>query len=289
MLNSSLETATQTILDRLDHLRSELDGVKRATAPSFTHPTSTAGPVNPFQDPSATALPHDDIPIDSALTTAAAGSSFEPSRDFLRIPPHKASADTILQWDVFEGRHPPNALIGVLFRPDQTEDGVSPAAAAGQSPATGPDAPAASMGLTPPDDEQIPALVDRFLTNVYTKNPILDVERLVKHGRRCADRGVGWDGWSCLVLLACALGSVAKPFDRSLQLAKPTPGEGKEEGGAGMSSARLYAKELQQGESCFTLACRRLGSLKYSMLGAQCHFFAGGTFHFTPVQLSHAH
>jgi hypothetical protein len=153
-----------------------------------------------------------------------------------------------------------------------------------QSPSNGPDpsstssSSSSSKGLTPPDDEQIPALVDRFLTNVYTKNPILDVERLVKHGRQCADRGVGWDGWSCLVLLACALGSVAKPFDRSLQLAKPVPEEGKEEGGAGMSSARVYKRELQQGESCFTLACRRLGSLKYSMLGAQCHFFAGGTF-----------
>lgn len=240
---------------------------RTATTASFTQPPAV--PAFPAQAP-LHSLPHDTIPIDSALTATA--PSYEPSRDFLRIPPHRASADTILQWPVFEGRYPPNSIIGVLFRPDDQQTAQD-----GQSPAICPDLVTSPMGLTPPDDEQIPSLVDRFLTNVYTKNPILDVERLVKHGRRCADRGVGWDGWSCLVLLACALGSVAKPFDRSLQLAKPGPGGAPgEEAGAGMASAKLYAKELQQGDSCFTLACRRLGSLKYSMLGAQCHFFAGG-------------
>lgn len=273
-----METATQTILDRLDSLRSELDTVKRSTA-SFPPAQAFAPPQQHLPQPHQQQHLHD-IPIDAALAAPSSATSYEPSRDFLRIPPHRASADTILQWDVFEGRFTPNTLIGVLFRPEQSQDEVAPGTTVtgpGQSPS---DLVTAPQGLTPPDDEQIPSLVDRFLTNVYTKNPILDVERLVKHGRRCAERGVGWDGWSCLVLLACALGSVAKPFDRSLQLGKLVPGTGpgeQTEAGAGKSSARLYARELQQGDSCFTLACRRLGSLKYSMLGAQCHFFAGGT------------
>ena len=144
------------------------------------------------------------------------------------------------------------------------------------------------MGLTPLDEEQIPALIDRFLTNVYTKNPILDVESLVKHGRRCADHGIGWDGWSCLVLMACALGAVAKPFDRSRVPGEhpgypPATPDGDPRSSTASSSARLYAKELRQGDSCFTLGCRRLGSLKYSMLGAQCHFFAGGEYPIFPL------
>lgn len=179
----------------------------------------------------------------------------------MQIPQHPASADTVLRWEIFDDRFPANALISSLFKPnlaDAVDDLIT-----------------APTRLTPLDEETIPHLVDKFLQNVHTKNPILDVEALVKHGRRCADQGIGWDGRSCLVLLACALGSVAKPFDSQIHHtnniyrladgATRTP-----------SSARLYAKELQQADSCFALACRRLGSLKYSLLGAQCHFFAGG-------------
>lgn len=179
----------------------------------------------------------------------------------------------MLNWEIFEDKYPRNALISVLFEPDSST--FSDPTKLPNSPAT--DAFIPSTGLTPPDDERIPVLIDNFLQNVHTKNPILDVESLVKQGRKCAEQGVGWDAWSCLVLLACALGSVARPFDtaaplppvvrpESIDIARAPP----------PSSARMFAKELQQAESCFILACRRLGLLKHTMLGAQCHFFAGG-------------
>ncbi|KAJ6440273.1 C-4 methylsterol oxidase [Purpureocillium lavendulum] len=253
----SLETATATLLDRFEQLQREFEGVKRALhakdqrTPSQTHSFSA-----PAEDPS----------LSSQLPPRL--STVEPSRDFLQIPPHRASADTVLRWDIFQDKYPPNALIGGLFSPDQPDPNA--------------DTPSSDLiintsGLTPPEDEQIPNLIDRFLQNVHTKNPILDVEALIKHGRRCADQGIGWDGRSCLVLLACALGAVAKPFGRSVP---PTSSlsagtDDSTRNGSQKTSSRLYAKELQLGDSCFTLACRRLGSLKYSMLGAQCHFFAG--------------
>lgn len=187
----------------------------------------------------------------------------EPSRDFLQIPQHPASADTVLRWEIFEDKFPANALISSLFKPSLAD--------------TADDLIAAPSRLTPLDEENIPSLVDKFLQNVHTKNPILDVEALVKHGRRCADQGIGWDGRSCLVLLACALGSVVKPFDtpipQSPDVYRCTVDPMR---GSAASSSAMYAKELQQADSCFALACRRLGSLKYSLLGAQCHFFAGG-------------
>lgn len=217
---------------------------------------------NIYSDPGPLAGDDNTIPIN---TNPLDTSSLEPSRDFLRIPPHRASADTILQWEIFQNKYPANTLIGTLFTHDQN-DPYCPS----------PDILTPPMGLLPLDEEQIPTLIDRFLTNVYTKNPILDVEALVKHGRKCADHGVGWDGSSCLVLMACALGAVAKPFDR-YRRATDVVSPGRENGTRqANSSARLFAKELQQGDSCFALACRRLGSLKYSMLGAQCYFFAGG-------------
>ncbi|KAI6781310.1 fungal transcriptional regulatory protein [Emericellopsis cladophorae] len=211
----TLETATSTILKRLDALHQELSAAKSQQS----QPLHVPAPPQPSP------------------------TQFEPSRDFLRIPPHCASADSILQWPVFNGAYPPNALISELFTQNQNGDLITPPTA-----------------LVPFDEEQIPLLIDRFLVNVYTKNPILDVEDLLKSARRCAENGVGWDGASCLVLMACALGAVTRPFGTTVQAE---------------SSAKLYAKELQQGDSYFTLACRRLGSLRYSILGAQCYFFAG--------------
>ena len=225
MLTVSLESATSTLLERFDVLQKEMQDLKA----SLRKDEAITSPVT--------------------VDTRPRSPSAEASRDFLQIPPHRASADTVLQWTVFEGKHPPNALIGALFSPDHRDVADS--------------GDLITTGISPIDEESIPALIDRFLQNVHTKNPILDVEALVKHGRRCADSGVGWDGSSCLVLMACALGAVAKPFS-----AGPV---------TEATSARLYAKELKTGDSCFTMACRRLGSLKYSMLAAQCHFFAGGT------------
>lgn len=158
------------------------------------------------------------------------------------------------------------ALISVLF--SRTEDGT----ANDMGPLTDHFTP--TGGLMPANEEQIPALVDKFLENVHTKNPVLDVEQLVKQARTIAGRGLGWDGWSCLVLLASALGTIAKPFESAVTVST-SPGMGGMSGNRWITDAPTTPKELQQAESYFALASRRLGSLKHSILGAQCYFFAG--------------
>jgi hypothetical protein len=181
------------------------------------------------------------------------------------------SADTVLQWAIFQEKYSQDSLINGLF---QAQDDNSPSLReSSKLPIS--DEDVRFTGLHPPDDERIPHLIDSFLQNVHTKNPILDVESLVKHGRKCAQHGVGWDGLSCLVLLACALGSVAKPFDMSIAQQAALRGE-TDIPSSSASSSNIYAQELQQAESCFTLACRRLGLMNHTILGAQCHFFAGG-------------
>ena len=174
----------------------------------------------------------------------------------------------MLTWAVFENKYPENALTGALFESGTATEAVASSADFFNAPA----------GLKPPNDERIPALVDNFLQNVHTKNPILDVEALVKYSRRCAEHGVDWDAWSCLVLLACALGSLATPFDATGSSSPVLRSETSDSRDANSppSSVRLYAKALHQAESCWVLACRRIGSLKATTIGAQCHFFAGG-------------
>ena len=181
---------------------------------------------------------------------------YEPSRDFLHIPPHRTTADTVLTWPIFQGRFEPNYLVQPLLSDPEVAD-PHPYAE------TGPERDNYSLKNTvgPLDDEKIPALVDSFLLNVHTKNPVLDVDTLIQRSRQASIHGLGWDAWSCCILLACALGSIAKPF-------RDNP-----------SSPHVASlQELQMGEQCFVLACRRIGLLKQTMLAAQCHFFAGGEF-----------
>ena len=194
----------------------------------------------------------------------------EPSRDYLQIPSQRSCADMVLEWEIFQKKYPKNALIGILFHPGGGSTSEF-------SPTQLSDTVVGNTGLYQTNEERIPYLIDIFLQNVHTKNPILDVESLMKHSRKCAERGIGWDGWSCLVLLACALGAAAKPFNPSTtQRATMTPTSVKPRTPSATESSYIHANDLQQAESWFALACRRLGALQHTIVGAQCYFFAGG-------------
>lgn len=185
----------------------------------------------------------------------------EVSKDYLRIPTCSSTADSVLTWPIFQGRFPSDYLIEILLDPTSRQPDAG----------TGADALVVPGGLEPLADERIPSLIDKFLENVHSKNPVLDVEALVHYGRRAAAGGLGWDAPSCLVLLACALGSIAVPFvvseanQHEIEMNAP-----------GITSSSIFTKEIKQAESCYALACRRLGLLKHTILGAHCYFFSAG-------------
>lgn len=195
---------------------------------------------------------------------SSATHTTEPSKDFLQIPPHRTCADTVLTWEIFEGVYPSLSLVGYFFvSGDRSISDVR----------LGPPDDSFTMisGLVPPNEEQIPMLVDKFLQNVHTKNPILDVEELIRQARIIARDGLGWNAWSCLTLLAAALGAIAKPFEAAV-IASPDESSTSAPFIADVPATR---ENLQQAESYFILACRRLGTLKHSIIGVQCYFFAG--------------
>ena len=187
-----------------------------------------------------------------------------PSKDYLRVPSGGSSADTMLTWPIFNGRFQPQCLIRDVFRPD-------PEALKGPI-GHGEDTMMVPVGVLPLAEEHIPGLIGRFLEHVHTKNPILDTDALIRYGREAAAHGPGWDAPSCLVLLACALGSVSYPFSVA---AADQIGVAVD---AVATSASIFERELQQAESCYILACRRLGLLKHTVLGSQCYFFSGGMY-----------
>jgi hypothetical protein len=217
--------------------------------------------------------------------TSSSNRILEPSKDYLRIPSCRTTADTVLTWPVFNDAYPADCLIGSIFsqsgghsRPGLSDEPLSKFSTVGRGASS--DVFSVSGGLQTMSEEKIPSLIERFLQNVHTKNPILDVEALLRYGRSAAEHGLRWDAASCLALLACALGSVAYPFTVSLA-SSVTMESSVESGivryGGETSSAAVFAGELQQAESYFVLACCRIGLLKPTVLGAQCHFFAGGT------------
>ncbi|KFY90218.1 hypothetical protein V500_05231 [Pseudogymnoascus sp. VKM F-4518 (FW-2643)] len=188
-------------------------------------------------------------------------------KDYLRIPSTNTTADTILTWPIFAGEYPPEYLIEAILGKAADDKGDAFVVRHGDFESL--------------SDERIPSLIDRFLRNVHTKNPILDVDALLQYGQAAAANGPGWDAPSCLVLLACALGSVSFSFESSIanqtemSSARPTP-----------TSTSTYKKELRQAESCYVLACRRLGLLKHTILGAQCYFYSAVylMYTFSPLQ-----
>ena len=257
----SLQRATDRILERIDKLQSGLDILTNAswTPPETAHSQTDRHLTTVSQT--------------SGGIQEASFASLEPSRDFLQIPPHRTSADSVLRWEVFDGQYDFNVLIGVMFPSNDTNLGD-------HVPAMTDDVFSPTGTFHPPHEERIPALVDNFLQHVHTKNPVLNVERLVKEGRKAAREGLNWDAWSCLVLLACALGSVAKPFALADPLSPIMRSSGDFDTVTPVqrSSKYVFFKELEEGESYFLLASRRLGTLKHTILGAQCHFLAGGMF-----------
>lgn len=188
-------------------------------------------------------------------------------KDYLRIPSTNTTADTILTWPIYAGEYPPGYLIEAILGKGEDDKSDAFVVRHGEFESL--------------SDERIPSLIDRFLRNVHTKNPILDVDALIQYGQTAAANGPGWDAQSCLVLLACALGSISYSFETSIAnqtemgLAGPPP-----------TSASTYKKELRQGESCYALACRRLGLLKHTILGAQCYFYSAVylMYTFAPLQ-----
>jgi hypothetical protein len=203
-----------------------------------------------------TVSPH----IALATSPASAKPIQEPSRDFSHIPPHRTTADNVLTWPVFGGKYHSNYLIQPLLSDKEFAD---PQLHSSQTDER--DNFVLLNSLPPLEEERIPALVDGFLQNVHTKNPVLDVETLVLKSREAATQGLKWDAWSCILLLACALGSIAKPF--GAWEARPD--------GETWTQNPCSTEDLRRGENCFILACRRLGLLKQTMLASQCSFYSG--------------
>ncbi|KAJ6099548.1 hypothetical protein N7467_001083 [Penicillium canescens] len=164
-------------------------------------------------------------------------------------------------WPVFHERYPKNCLQDAVFGPSpQSLQHIQEKSKR------------IKFGF---QEDKVPELMEQFFLLVHIKNPIVDEKELKNYARRAVEEGLGWDEGSCLVLLACALGTIAVPFQCAHEMATLDPAEYRK------LPTPLVASRLEEAESYFTLARRRIGNLSHSVAGVQCLFLSGVFYMYT--------
>ncbi|KAH6716073.1 hypothetical protein BKA61DRAFT_733873 [Leptodontidium sp. MPI-SDFR-AT-0119] len=114
------------------------------------------------------------------------------------------------------------------------------------------------------DDEiMVPDLIESFLKHAHTMNPILEPSVLRKNAASMIEDGLGWDGETCQVLLACAIGAILDPWDISNL--------------TNFSHPKTSVERHAIGQDYFNAAQKRIGNLwsHCSLISAQCLFLTG--------------
>ncbi|ETS84593.1 hypothetical protein PFICI_02618 [Pestalotiopsis fici W106-1] len=107
------------------------------------------------------------------------------------------------------------------------------------------------------DPSTCDGLLDNFFSFVHIKNPILSENQTRRLVKRVFSEGIGWDEESCLALIICANGAIARSFFAE-----------------SMSAARM---RQSQAPALYQAAQKRLGIVmaSHGLIAAQCLFLFG--------------
>ncbi|KAH8649343.1 hypothetical protein BX600DRAFT_112758 [Xylariales sp. PMI_506] len=229
--HSSFDPASLMILDKLDQVLNKLD----SNNPERPGPTT----VSPA--------------LRNEVEQWPSQHTWSQGEDEIYISSSFSSTDSILAWPFFESQLGKANLSQELFIADHEK-----AKRFDTNPHNSPeDGYIHRAGIR---EDDIPVLISRFLNLVHTKNPILETDTLKSYAADIIENGLRWDAPSCLVLLVCALGAIAAPYDPE------------QHGPSSLSnnpSGRVAAEEYYQ------LARRRLGLLYRSTIACQCNLLCG--------------
>ncbi|KAJ5096205.1 hypothetical protein NUU61_005561 [Penicillium alfredii] len=245
--HSSFDPASLEIIDRLNRIIDTQEDVLTAVRATNTRLS---------QGPNAVSISESPLPSPHELLVCATRPGHELAADSFDVPSSNTSPDNILIWPVFEQRYPEKCLQDAVFASSSQTPRMQRTKFAFQ-------------------EDKVPALMDRFFYLVHIKNPIVDEESLRHDARKVIEDGLGWDEGSCLVLLACALGTLAVPFRDSHQMASLNPED------YPMLPKLLGPLELEEAETYLMLARRRIGTLSQSVATVQCYFLSGVFFMYT--------
>ncbi|KAI7763138.1 hypothetical protein LZL87_012175 [Fusarium oxysporum] len=114
------------------------------------------------------------------------------------------------------------------------------------------------------DRAEMTQLLEQFIKYIHAKQPLVDLGLLYDQISVVEEEGLGWDAPTCLLLMACALGSICTPYDHSKL----------EE----YSKASIDTEQYLRSREYFDAGLKRLGFIMghASIVGAQCFFLTAG-------------
>ncbi|KAL5313245.1 hypothetical protein ACEPPN_018978 [Leptodophora sp. 'Broadleaf-Isolate-01'] len=257
---SSLDPASQMIVDRLDQLlrRFDQDAAQSSKAlDQVLHKLDQVRSTGLNQDALGPAF-SSEAPATSHPVHAQESDIHLVEDENMLTPASQTSPDAVLDWPIFENQFPWGYITDSLFT-----DGIE------ESKMTNVHNANTSNFGTPAsiNEEAIPRLVEVFLSQVHTKCPVLDIEIARNYARDVARDGLRWTGPSCLTLIMSALGCIANPFS---DLYNPKPAHEQRS-----TSKSLHSASLILGKLYYDAACKRIGLLYSNILSTQCIFLCG--------------
>jgi hypothetical protein len=168
----------------------------------------------------------------------------------LRIPGGTVNANAILNWPIF------NDVIE--FTNLEDEDASAFINRFGESMAEEKDS-------DPPNYLEVPALIENFLRNTHTKNPVCEIEPMRECAQKIAESGPKYDSQTCIVLICCALGCLSIPWQPE------RPGQNL------LGDSTYYdSDKKRRAKGYFIEARKRLGLLpRLSIPTCLCYFLSG--------------
>ncbi|CAG7988856.1 unnamed protein product [Penicillium salamii] len=223
--HSSFDPAVLILLQKLEEIQQQVSLLTEQGPSNLPNRTSTLEPVT----------------VESC--------DLDNDREALEVNTTYASADAVLSWPIFVtdlNQRP--ITIDDLFGNDNSID---------QS-----DAGAGNAVIS---DENALRLVNRYIQYVHIKDPILDIVDIQKKARNFIESGPGWDSSSCLVLLCCALGLIARPFDVTPESLTDTQTQ---------SPFHDDPTDRRAAESYYRMARKRFGLLEHDLASCQCYLLS---------------
>lgn len=170
---------------------------------------SIASPSNPESILAPTSAPNGAAQHSSRFQSATNNQSVqgqtrrrsEKEKRLSRLAAVGSTCQAVIRWPIFEGAYDPDAILAPIFEDDSDESDEE----SDEEDVTGEDwsnFKGASLDVDEKELERydLRHLIERFLTNVQTKNPILDQGILEEYVDEIERRGFDGSGKSCIVV-----------------------------------------------------------------------------------------
>ncbi|OQD61240.1 hypothetical protein PENPOL_c018G03621 [Penicillium polonicum] len=240
------------VLQRLNHIAGLLENFKSEGSTSSTRSLKEGFFELAMQNPSpvAESLPGSNPPSTSTGSVDDRGTDNDP-----RILYMASSGENMLRWPIFNKviteaeKHIRSFLLDSLDNQPRSM----------QAPR--------QVGIGSFVDE-IPRLCRKYFLLCHRRNPIVDLDSLDRYAKEVTVQGLGWDGPSCQVLLACALASCTS--SKFVPLSEDMPANLD-----GLQAPPMSDANLDLAETYFHAAKQRFGFLHTSPTDIQCFLLAG--------------